>query len=286
MSALPTDTKYAAPEFIETYTGRAFYPLRPRVEDVTIIDIAHALSAQPRYSGHTQRPYFTAQHCCLLFDYVMGNGGSPVDGFQILLHDSAEAYLVDIPRPVKQFMPEYRKWDWGVTMAVRRWAGLEKIDIPGWQDELDSRIVTDERTQLFSDSGLDWHHGAREPLGIKIEPWSPIECEQQFLARYAQTALQLFGSPQYLRSGWGAKIAAKLRPADYRTRGGDTLRYGDGSISERPVDLLEVDIRGGVGRVALRSEDGMMLRDTSAGPMPAPAWRWAHGEFILTEAGQ
>src|ERR1035437_1009650 len=59
---LDTDTKYSAVSFIETYTGRAFWPLEPKPEDVAIIDIAPNLSNQGRYSGATFMLYVTAQH--------------------------------------------------------------------------------------------------------------------------------------------------------------------------------------------------------------------------------
>src|ERR1700719_64369 len=80
LSTLSTDTGYHAPEFIETYTGRAFYPLKPRIEDVSIIDIAHHLSQQCRYAGATNFFYSTAQHCCFLESYVRERmNGTPLD---------------------------------------------------------------------------------------------------------------------------------------------------------------------------------------------------------------
>src|ERR1019366_2427466 len=116
---LSTDTAYRAVSFIQTFTGRAFYPLRPRVEDVSIIDIAHHLSNQCRYAGATDIHYSTAQHCCVLADFVEKElAGTRLDCLEILIHDSAEAYLVDIPRPIKQFLPDYRKWDHTLTMCV------------------------------------------------------------------------------------------------------------------------------------------------------------------------
>lgn len=50
------------PCWIETYTGRKFYLLHPRPEDVDITDIAHALSNQCRYTGHTRMFYSIAEH--------------------------------------------------------------------------------------------------------------------------------------------------------------------------------------------------------------------------------
>ncbi len=43
--------------WIQTYTGKKFYPLNPRSEDINLIDIAHALSMQCRFTGHTKRFY-------------------------------------------------------------------------------------------------------------------------------------------------------------------------------------------------------------------------------------
>lgn len=276
---LETDTAYKAVGFIETYTGRAFFPCDPKENDITIIDIAHHLSNQCRYSGATEFFYSTAQHCCILCDYVSEVlKGSPLDCLQILLHDAAEAYLVDMPRPVKQFMPEFRAWDHKIQMCVRKWAGFGDVPIPKWQDEIDSRIITDERAQVMSDSANEWGHDL-EPLNIKIEPWLPYEAEQHFLLRYALMSQAVTGKHQYLRSGWGVNMDATHMPFDFRTAGGDTLVTGE----QAPiiVDLKEVDLRGGVGRVALRSENGMMIRDTRAGKFPRPSWKWVHGDFKM-----
>ena len=274
-----TDTKYKAVSFIETYTGRPFWPLEPKPEDVSIIDIAHNLANQGRYSGSPYMLYVTAQHCCLLADFVEKRGGTPLDCLQILMHDAPEAYLVDIPRPVKQFMPDYRKWDKNINTTIRVWLGIDHMPIPQWQDELDSRIITDERAQVMSDSGLDWGH-TPEALGIRIEPWHPAVAEQEFLLRYATYTKAVYGTHQYLRSGWGIKTDCVFKEFPFKTLGGDVLTRGE-SDPTTITDLAEVDLRGGVGRVALRSPDGMMIRDTKAGRFPRPAWRWIHGKFEL-----
>lgn len=281
---LATDTVYKAVNFVSTYTGRLMYPLDPRPEMVTIIDIAHHLSMQCRYNGASMFMYSTGQHCCLLFDYVRQvRKGTPLDCLQILMHDAAEYALVDVPRPIKQHMPEYRKWDYKLTMCIREWLGLGGVPIPTWQDELDSRIIMDERSQVIFDQDADWQHNL-EPLGILIDHWEPQYTEQQFLARYAHAAGEHFGSPQYLRSGWGVPLTSVYKPDDFKTQGSDTAQHGD--CEPRVVtDLMEVDIRGGCGRVALRSPDGMMIRDRSAGKFPRPAWEFIHGNFELTGNG-
>ncbi len=101
--------------WIQTYSGRQFWPLEPRAEDVAVEDIAHALSLLCRYGGHSSRFYSVAEHCVLV---------SHKCGLHGLLHDAAEAYLLDIPRPVKALMPEYKWAEERVIVAIYEALGV------------------------------------------------------------------------------------------------------------------------------------------------------------------
>ena len=275
--ALPTDTKYRAVQYCETYTGKAFYPMNPKVEDVTILDIAHHLAAQCRYLGATQKFYSTAQHCCLLAHYAETKlKANVVDCAQILLHDAAEAYLTDLPRPIKQHFPEFRAVDYTIQQCVRKWAGLDVAPLPSWQDEIDSRIIHDERAQLMCESGNDWQH-AGQPLGVHIVPWTAEHAEAQFLFRWAAYSRSMFGTFQLYREEWGIDGMAGS-PMKMNV----TPSHSDSATIE---GIVEADIRGGVGKVKLRSPDGMLIRDPSGGKFPRPAWKWVHGRFELIEGG-
>ncbi len=86
-------------DYIATYTGKQFYPLDPRPEDVCLEDIAHSLSNLCRFTGHTDtdRFYSVAQHSVICSTIV-----APEAALLALLHDAAEAYLGDISRPLKR----------------------------------------------------------------------------------------------------------------------------------------------------------------------------------------
>jgi hypothetical protein len=285
-TSLPTDTAYKAVEYNKTYTGRMFYPLRPDPAVVSIIDIAHHLSQQCRYAGATQSPpgclYSTAQHCVLLADYATQIlKASALDCLQILIHDGAEAYLTDIPRPVKQFLPEYRAWEHRVQMVIREWLSMRDVPIPPFQDEIDSRIITDEHDQLFIDQETPLGHDVH-PLGIFIEPWTSRYAERQFLIRYATLSHAVFGAHQYLDRDWGLPMNTV-----YSTHSDVVYQSPDEPPTMNPnpeliTDLVQVDLRGGVGLVAMRGHDGIMIRDTKAGSFPRPAYKFIHGRFDLT----
>lgn len=84
-------------DWLETYTNKAFYFSDPRPEMVCLPDIAHALAHTCRFNGHTKRFYSVAEHCVLVSHYVPLHRAA-----EGLLHDAAEAYYGDIPRPLKQ----------------------------------------------------------------------------------------------------------------------------------------------------------------------------------------
>jgi 5'-deoxynucleotidase YfbR-like HD superfamily hydrolase len=88
--------KRRGPHFL-TYTGRTFWPMDPRPDEVSILDIAQALSHQCRFSGHTREFYSVAEHSVRVSQIVPAP-----HQLWALLHDAAEAYLLDWPRPLKQ----------------------------------------------------------------------------------------------------------------------------------------------------------------------------------------
>lgn len=107
--------------FIETYSGVRFCPLAPEVSKIRIHDIAHALSNQCRFSGHVRHFYSVAEHSVrvsrLLEKRVPKNRRIWLKG---LLHDASEAYLVDLPTPLKangKIGEEYREAE-GRLMAL------------------------------------------------------------------------------------------------------------------------------------------------------------------------
>lgn len=87
--------------WMNTYTGKRFDLLDPRPENVGLLDIAHALSNQARYAGHTVRHYSVAEHSLIVFDAVRTLAPEDIDLQRwALMHDAAEAYVTDIPWPL------------------------------------------------------------------------------------------------------------------------------------------------------------------------------------------
>jgi len=173
------DQRWHRGDWMQTYTGRQFYPMAPHPDDVDIVDIAHALSMLCRYNGHVTRFYSVAEHCVL-----MSQAAEPEIALWALLHDATEAYVGDMVRPLKVGMPDYRAAEDRVEEAIVAHFGLPFHKPPAVK-ELDLRILWNEREALLAEPPRPWSmHG--EKLDVTIHAWSPAEAEAAYLARFDQ----------------------------------------------------------------------------------------------------
>lgn len=93
---------------IVTYTGKYIDPCKPDADVINIVDIAHALGNSCRYGGHCPDFYSVAEHSCRVARLMWEDGLSRELQFAGLMHDAEEAYMPDIPTPIKRQFPEYK----------------------------------------------------------------------------------------------------------------------------------------------------------------------------------
>ena len=110
--------------WIHTWSGGRFYYLDPKPEEVFIEDIAHALSMQCRFNGHTTLHYSVAEHSVLVSDMVMSLTNDVDIALAGLLHDAAETYIGDVVSPLKNLLSEFREIERVVESCVASKYGL------------------------------------------------------------------------------------------------------------------------------------------------------------------
>lgn len=98
-------------DYIYTVSKKKFYPLNPRIEDIDITDIAHALSMIARANGHFPHFHSVAQHCIECANEALARGFDAKIALACLLHDGAEAYMSDVTTPVKSRLSDYRIYE-------------------------------------------------------------------------------------------------------------------------------------------------------------------------------
>jgi hypothetical protein len=190
-----------AKEWIQTFTGEKFFPLRPRHQDIVLEDIAHALSNVCRYTGHVCRFYSVAEHSVLVSLEVERRAvEQSVDARQVrnlarwgLLHDASEAYIADVSRPLKQLpaFDEYRAAEAHLQSVIAERFGLSPDGEPPEVKAVDYEILANEVEALMPNvDRVAW--GATTPAGVMPDPlpfvhvvgMDPCQAEQFFLTRF------------------------------------------------------------------------------------------------------
>lgn len=170
-------------DYILTYTGKKFYPLDPRPEDVDVVDIAHALSNLCRFTGHLREFYSVATHSTYVAQLSYdGQDDTPLYG---LLHDASEAYISDVSRPVKYHpgFSAYLDFEKKLQSVIYKSFGLSDL-MPTAVKEADSRMLVTEMRDL----GMPGQFGSVEmpwaPYSFNVVSQSPKEAEEEFLELY------------------------------------------------------------------------------------------------------
>ena len=168
--------------WIQTYSGRRFTPTNPIVEAIDIEDIAHPLSMQCRWSGHVKQFYSVAQHSVLV-SYLC----DAKDALCGLLHDGSEAYLVDIPRPIKKSgkFDNYLEFEIVMQNAICERFGIQK-DMPDSVKFADDMLLSMEARDLMAEPLHDGKIQIMTPMPFKIIPLSPSDAKAMFLDRFDQ----------------------------------------------------------------------------------------------------
>ena len=161
--------------WIETYTGKCIDLLHPTTDDIDIRDIAHSLSLQCRYNGHCKTFYSVAEHSVRV-SWILPNHLK----MKGLLHDAQEAYLQDLPRPVKWFVPKYKELEAIFERVV--WA---RYGITHDHNEeikyADNVILMTEARELMVSKGQTWGLDEYKPLLRHIHPMASYAAETAFL---------------------------------------------------------------------------------------------------------
>ncbi len=142
---------------MQTFLGEKVFPGSMTAAMIDLEDIAHALSMQCRYAGHTSCFYSVAQHSIHVSDYCPK---FPLHG---LLHDAAEAYLVDLPRPVKQLLRDrgcflYDELEMEVMGRVWERFGLEvpSEEVRAEVNRADLLLLATEARDFMAPLQKDW----------------------------------------------------------------------------------------------------------------------------------
>ena len=156
---------------LRTVSGKYVNVFEPDPDTLDINDIAHALAHQPRFGGHLPKFFSVAQHSFLCSLEAPHNKEL---AFDLLMHDASEAYLIDLPRPIKVKILQYKEIEDNLMGVLAKkfgfnWpmSGQVKV-IDNWQLERE-----------WNDLMLN-----REVTSYRITPWAPQDAKEVFLNEF------------------------------------------------------------------------------------------------------
>ena len=181
------DAPPTAGPYLQTVSGRWVNPFEPDPAQLDAGDIARALANQCRFGGHSRVFYSVAQHCVIVSRVVEARGGDVEDVFAALMHDAGEAYLGDMPHPIKhrsELGAAFRDAEARLDQAIRDRFKI-KAHVPEVK-RVDRALLATERRAFSAEV---WHWPELEdvePLDLELTAWSPDVAADEFAKRYAE----------------------------------------------------------------------------------------------------
>lgn len=173
--------------YLQTVSGHWVNPFDPDPDQIELADISRALANQCRFGGHCRTFYSVAQHCVIVSQLIEAEGGSAEDALAALMHDAAEAYLGDLPHPIKH------RSSLGAAF-IEAEKPLERVirdrfaiaDPSAAIKRIDRALLATER-RAFSAERWQWPELAGvESIDLKLEGWPPDEAAEAFLRRFEE----------------------------------------------------------------------------------------------------
>lgn len=183
------------PHDIEASSGLFVNVVDPSPDMIRLEDIAHALGRVCRYSGHCREFYSVAEHAVFVSHRLQRQGYSLMTQLLGLHHDDAEAYLCDIPRPIKSLLqPVYGNLSDKMDAAIALALGLDfegdPLHLPEIKDA-DNWALLVEARHLLPSQGRTWTSDfiADQPSRIVTPDYwtgglSPKKATKLFLDRH------------------------------------------------------------------------------------------------------
>lgn len=197
-------------DWMQTYTGRQYWPLDPRPDDVCMEDIGHHLSMLCRYCGACLRFYSVAEHSVGVLHVVTGalkrqHMTLPPSRFTAIrrhahLHDAPEAYCHDLIRPIKRCVTGYAEVEAANADAIALRFGLGFV---GHQAKdiikaADNAMLLAEQAVLMAPAPAKWSpidvpEGMLADAAAFLEAngpdgWTPGRAKAEFLAAWEALA--------------------------------------------------------------------------------------------------
>lgn len=177
---------------IRLRSGKLLDLLHPRPSDFTFADISGALSKICRYNGQIDRFYSVAEHCVHVLRQAEKDGAPLLTQRLALMHDSAEAFVGDVTRPLRKVLSSRfatleaklrrlieAKYVWMSPAQIKRHVGHAL--------HIDDEMLYAERRVIFG--ALDPLPDGFRLLRVDFQFWDCATAEREFVSKAQQLGM-------------------------------------------------------------------------------------------------
>jgi 5'-deoxynucleotidase YfbR-like HD superfamily hydrolase len=156
----------------------------PEKSDVTLDDLASALSNICRFSGHLPVFYSVAQHLVNTSRIV-----EPEFAFDALMHDTSEAFTNDLPTPLKWAFPIFKTLEEKIEAAMADRFGFNYPYPPAVKVADTEMLLLEKKYVKLDDrewphyNGIEFEHQFEK---VDLKGWQPCRAKREFLERYEE----------------------------------------------------------------------------------------------------
>lgn len=170
---------------IQTYSGGIVDFECPDRSTFTLEDIAHGLSQACRYGNQSKFFYSVAQHAVTVSYMCTGK-----DALAALHHDDTEAFMCDIPTPLKLLLNDYMVIEMALHDSIFDRLGLPR-ELSADVKLADAYALALEKPIMIGDSAIDWKlldvsHHSWDDFRAYMKPMSHEDSKRLWLARHRE----------------------------------------------------------------------------------------------------
>ena len=163
---------------MRTVDGKYIDFANPQPDQISLDAIATGLSSECRFGNQLRKHYSVAEHCSHCLDVARRRGLSLEIKRAVFMHDAAEAFCKDIPKPLKILLPNYKIIEDRLQRVIEAKYGIANDEeTRNAVKAIDLAVLKAEKTALTSQ---DEQHDLSDVPDVDID----FQCYNRNTAKY------------------------------------------------------------------------------------------------------
>lgn len=136
------------------------------IDNIYLYDIIHALCHESRFNGQSKKIYTVGSHVLNGYNLLKSQNYNNKILLEWLLHDATEAYCKDMPKPIKNLLPDYEKFESKLGSLIAYKYGFKDNTMSPEVKQMDEYMLNLEWNTVFRTNLLKNHSIKKVKKGL------------------------------------------------------------------------------------------------------------------------